>query len=164
MKDFIANNIDQLASIDYGDLHEELSTAKVGQLAFKFLSADIDTRDRELEQPKLYSMISNANFPLRDGADIEYRDVEVGIQDEIEFQATIDSMISSDEKQLSKNSNLSLVNLVYEFKDVFRRKLGKDPPVDIKPMQIEFEGVTRPVKVRQRTCSPEKLEFLKTKV
>ena len=66
MNDFIANNIDRMAPIGYGDLHEKLSTAKVGQLAFKLLSSDIDTRDRELEPPKLCSMISNANFPLRD--------------------------------------------------------------------------------------------------
>ncbi len=43
-------------------------------------------------------------------------------------------------------------------------KLRNDPPVDVEPMNIEFEGTTRPIKVSQRTYSPEQLDFLKKKV
>ena len=109
-------------------------------------------------------MISNASFPLKDGDDIEYKDVQVGIQDEHEFQKSIDSMVERAEKHLPKDSNLSLADLVHEFSDIFRIKLGQDPPVDVELMKIEFEGTTRPVKVRQRTYSPEQLDFLKAKI
>ncbi len=54
--------------------------------------------------------------------------------------------------------------MVLEYKDIFRISLGSDPPVDVPPMEIKFEGMERPVKVRQRTYSPEQLEFMKKKV
>lgn len=67
-------------------------------------------------------------------------------------------------KHLPKKLVPSLKHLVSEFKDIFRVKLGKDPPVEVEPMNIEFGGPTRPVKVRQRTYSPEQLTLLKSKV
>lgn len=48
-----------------------------------------------------------------------------------------------------------------ESAEVFRLKLGNDPPVDAPPMKIEFTGEQRSVKVRQRTYSPAQLKFLK---
>lgn len=51
-----------------------------------------------------------------------------------------------------------------EFKDIFRVRLGADTLVGVPPMEIEFEGIERRVKVRQRTHSPEQLSFMKTKV
>ncbi len=45
--------------------------------------------------------------------------------------------------------------MVLEYKDVFRIRLGADTPVDVSPMEIKFEGAERPVKVRQRTYSPD---------
>ena len=51
-----------------------------------------------------------------------------------------------------------------EFKNISCTRLGKDPPIDVEPMNIEFEGSTCPIKVRQRSYSPKQLSFLKTKV
>lgn len=67
-------------------------------------------------------------------------------------------MIDRGCKNLKKESFQILNDMVMEFYDIFRLILGKDPPVDVEPMKIEFEGSTRPVKVRQRTYSPEQQE------
>ncbi len=53
--------------------------------------------------------------------------------------------------------------MILDFKDVFRIRLGADPPVDVPPMEIKFEKEERPLKVRQRTYSPEQLDFMKKK-
>ncbi len=164
VKDFLADNIERLSAIDYGNLEVEERTAKVGKLGLKLLSNDIGMAEGEIEPTKLCSMMSNDNFPLKDGDDIDYKDVEVGIQNDNEIQKEIDTMISRREKHLDKDSRSIMRSMVYEFKDIFRVKLGKDPPVNVEPMKIELEGPTRPIKVRQRTYSPEQTLFLKQKV
>eukprot|EP00171_Calliarthron_tuberculosum_P020848 IDg20848t1 len=60
-------------------------------------------------------------------------------------------------------SRRNFKNLVKEFQDIFRVRLGADSYVDVPPMNIEFEGSEMPIKVRQRTYSPEQLEFMKKK-
>lgn len=109
-------------------------------------------------------MMYKANFPLKDGDDIDKKDVDVGVQDEIELQSAIDTMLSRGSKHLSKDSLDALNHLVTEYRDIFRVKLGKGPPVDVEPMKIEFERPTRPLKARQRTYSRKQLTFLEEKV
>ena len=164
VKDFLADNIERLATIDYGKLQVPEKNTKVGKLGMKLLSNKIDLDFTMLNPLRLCSMMCNGNFPLKDGDDIDYKDVEVGCQDEAELKIAIDGMISRGMKHLNDDGRQILKSTVMEFKDIFRVKLGKDPPVDVEPMNIEFEGVTRPIKVRQRTYSPEQLSFLKTKV
>ncbi len=53
--------------------------------------------------------------------------------------------------------------MILDFKNVFRIRLGGDPPIDVPPMEIKFEKEERPAKVRQRTYSPEQLDFMKKK-
>ncbi len=67
-------------------------------------------------------------------------------------------------KHLPNRLKESLRNMVLEYKDIFRIRLGADPPVDVPPMEIKFEGTERPVNVRQRTYSREELEFMKKEV
>ncbi len=164
VKDFLADNIERLSAIDYGNLEVEERTAKVGKLGLKLLSNDIGMAEGEIEPTKLCSMMSNDKFPLKDGDDIDYKDVEVVIQNDNEIQKEIDTMVFRGEKHLDKDSRSIMRSMVYEFKDIFRVKLGKDPPVNVEPMKIELEGPTRPIKVRQRTYSPEQTLFLKQKV
>ncbi len=53
--------------------------------------------------------------------------------------------------------------MLLEYKDIFRVRLGTNPPFDVPPMEIKFEETDRHVKVRQRTYSPEQLDFTKNK-
>lgn len=68
VKDFLANNIERLASIGHGNLDGEEPTAKVGKLGFKLLSQEINVSEKELEPSKLCSMMANASFPHKYGA------------------------------------------------------------------------------------------------
>lgn len=164
VKDFLADNIERRSSIDYGTLDVEESTAKVGKLGLKLLSIDIDKPWKEIEPIRLNSMMSNDHFPLKDGDDVDYKNVEVGVQDENELRNEIDAMICRCQKHMHKDLRETLKEMFNEFKDIFRVKLGKDPPANVGPMEIELEGPTRPSKVRQRTYSTEQTSFLKRKV
>lgn len=68
-------------------------------------------------------------------------------------------MVTRAMKHSDNTSKDAVKDLLSEFKDIFRTKLGKDPPVDVPPMEIEFEGSTRPVKVRQRLTCLRNLHF-----
>ncbi len=51
-------------------------------------------------------------------------------------------MKSRRNNHLYRDEKSTLKNLIHEFKDIFRVKLGNDPPVDVEPLYIEFEGTT----------------------
>lgn len=61
-------------------------------------------------------------------------------------------MVSRGMKDMNNDVKITLKNTVMELKNILRMKLGKDRPVDVEPMNIEFEGATRPIKVSQTTC------------
>ena len=165
VKDFVATNISRLSAIDYGALHNEPMSTEVGKLGCKLLSNQVaDTNGLLTHGPRVCSMLANGDFPLKDADDIDYKDVEVGEQDELELNEAIKDMVDRASKNLPVNLRPQLEALVTEFTDIFRTRLGNDPPVSVPPMIIEIEGDERPIKVRQRTYSPEQLSFLKRKV
>ncbi len=88
---------------------------------------------------------------------------KIGDQDEQELEQAIYDPIRRAGKHLQNSLKESFRNMVLEYKDIFRIRLGADPPVDAPPMEIKFEGTERPVKVRQRMYSPERLDFMKKK-
>lgn len=174
VKDFLADNIDHLSSLDFGELITD-DVGKVGKLGISLLSQSIDLEKNDttttcgdechkIHGPKVCSMMSNGSFPLKDGDDIDYKDVQIGCQDEAELNNAINQMVARPEKNLSEDQKATLKNLIDEYKEIFRVRLGKDPAVAVEPMKIEFEGTERPIKVRQRTYSPEQLSFMKKKV
>ena len=79
------------------------------------------------------------------------------------YHESLNDAIKRSLNHLPKSLHKQLQDLIFEFEEIFRTKLGKDPPVDMTPMIIEFENKEIPVKVRQRTYSPEQLDFLKKK-
>ena len=171
VKDFIANNIDSLASIDYSDLNETKPKSSLGKLGIRLITENSSNEDYEflddvLEEPtsRLCNVVSNGDFPLKDGDDVNYKDVDVGIQDSSELESAIESMKSRASKRCPKPLRPKLMSIVDTNADIFRARLGDDPPVKVRPMVIEFENEPKPIKVRQRTYSPEQLEFMKKKV
>ncbi|KAJ8577566.1 hypothetical protein ON010_g1641 [Phytophthora cinnamomi] len=57
-----------------------------------------------------------------------------------------------------------LLTVLMKYRDVFRVKIGKDPPVDMPPMEITLKPGAVPVKCRARRYSPEHRAFLKNHV
>lgn len=60
-------------------------------------------------------------------------------------------MVSRAEKALTSSKHDELHSIVEENRDIFRTKIGADPPANAPPFQIELKENARPVKVRQRT-------------
>lgn len=100
---------------------------------------------------------------MKDGDEIDYKDLEVGEQNEEELKAAIHDSINRAAEHLPAGKKESFNNMVLSYKDIFRIRLGKDDPVKVTPMEIKFEGPENPIKVRQRTYSPEQLDFLRKK-
>ena len=137
---------------------------EVGKFGLRLLSSDINLDPTELEPSRICSILFNRNFRLKDGDDIDCKEVEVGVQDEAELECAIDDIVAREVRHLEKDSQEILKNTITEFKNIFCTRLGKDPPIDVETMNIEFEGFTCPIKFRQRSYSPKQLYFLKTKV
>lgn len=164
VKQFLADNIGHVSSIDFSGNPLEDPPAKVGKLGQKLQQLWEFSENENSSLGKVGSFEYKNSFPLKDDDDIKYKDVDVGEQDEEELQEAIQRMIDRATESLPTHLHNDLKDLVNEFKDIFLIKLGNDPPVCVPPMKIEFEEAERPVKVRQRTYSPEQSEFLKNKV
>jgi hypothetical protein len=55
----------------------------------------------------------------------------------------------------------SLRQLVTECKDVFRLKLGADPPANVKPLVIKLRDGAEPVQMSARKYAPPQLKFMR---
>jgi hypothetical protein len=53
---------------------------------------------------------------------------------------------------------------VTECKDVFRLKLGADPPANVKPLVIKLRDGAEPVRMSARKHAPPQLKFLRDKI
>ena len=53
--------------------------------------------------------------------------------------------------------------LLMEFVDIFRTKLGADPPAKVPPMAITLKPDAKPVRVKLRRYSPPQAAFLRHK-
>ena len=164
VKDFFADNIQHIESLDFGTLLQDSPKMKVGKLGSK-LQQVLDFEKSTISPNDALRTAQNIlSTTLKDIDDINYKEVEVGNQDKNELQDAISFMIGNASGSLSKEFKVSLFNLVMENEDIFRIRLGSDPPVDVPPMTIEFEGDEKPVAVRNRNCSPQQLDFLRKKV
>ena len=56
-----------------------------------------------------------------------------------------------------------LDSLLQEFSDIFRTKLGADPPARVPPMDIKLKPDAKPVRVKLRRYSPPQAAFLRRK-
>ncbi len=69
-------------------------------------------------------MIANGDLPLVDGDDIDYKDVEIGDQDEQELAQAIDDAIRRASKHRPNHQKEYFRNMVLEYKVVFRIRVG----------------------------------------
>ncbi len=91
------------------------------------------------------------------------RGVEIGDQDEQELAQAIHEAIRRTAKRLSNRLKKSFCDMLLEYKAIFSIRLGARSTDDVPPTEIKFEGMKHPVEVRQRTYSPEQLDFMKKK-
>jgi hypothetical protein len=65
---------------------------------------------------------------------------------------------------MSRDGVQSLRQLVTECKDVFRLKLGADPPATVKPLVIKLRDCAEPVRMSARKYAPPHLKFMRDKI
>jgi hypothetical protein len=65
---------------------------------------------------------------------------------------------------MSRDGVHSLRQLVTECKDVFRLKLGADPPANVKPLVIKLRDGAEPVRTSARKYVPPQLIFMRDKI
>jgi hypothetical protein len=65
---------------------------------------------------------------------------------------------------MSRDDEQSLRQLVTECKEVFRLKLGADPPANVKPLVIKLRDGAEPVRMSARKYSPPQLTFMRSKI
>jgi hypothetical protein len=110
------------------------------------------------EQALFYSDIPDDN-------PIDYHDVNVGQESPEELAAAIEGLFTSAEQAcMSRDGLQSLRQLVTECKDVFRLKLGADPPANVKTLVIKLRDGAEHVRMSARKYAPPQLKFMRDKI
>jgi hypothetical protein len=128
-----------------------------------------DDEDHEVLHPnvKFASLKEQDLFygDIPDDDPIDYHDVDVGQGSPEELADAIDALITSAEQAgMSRDGVQSLRQLVTECKDVFRPKLGADPPANVKPLVIKLRDGAEPVRMSGRKYAPPQLKFMRDKI
>jgi hypothetical protein len=65
---------------------------------------------------------------------------------------------------MSLDGAQSLRQLMTKYKDVFRLKLGADPPANVKPLVIKLREGSEPERMLARKYAPPQLKFMRDKI
>jgi hypothetical protein len=102
---------------------------------------------------------------IPDDDPIDYHDVDVGQGSPEELADAIEGLLTSAEQAgMSRDGVQSLRQLATECKDVFRLKLGADPPANVKPLVIKLRDGAEPVRMSARKYAPVQLKFMRDKI
>ena len=92
-------------------------------------------------------------------------DVDIGSHSDVDVRGCLQTMIEeASENGLPNEYKPRLRNLLENYADIFRIKLGSDPPVDVPPMAIRLQPDAVPVRVKMRRYTAPQREFLREKV
>jgi hypothetical protein len=102
---------------------------------------------------------------IPDDDPIYYHDEDVGQGSPEELADAIEGLLTSAEQAgTSRDGVQSLRQLVTECKDVFRLKLGADPPANVNPLVIKLREGAEPVRMSARKYAPPHLKFMPDKI
>jgi hypothetical protein len=102
---------------------------------------------------------------IPDDDPIDYHDVEVekGGPEEL-TDANEGFLTSAEQAGMSRDGAQSLRQLVTECKDVFRLKLGAEPPANVKHLVIKLRDGAEPVRMSACKYAPPQLKFMRDKI
>jgi hypothetical protein len=131
--------------------------------------SEVDDGDHDVLQSnvKFSSLKEQALFysDISDDDPIVYHDVDVGKGSPEELADAIEGSIKSAEQAgMDWDGVQSLQQLVAECKDVFRLKLGTDPPANVKPLVIKLRDGAEPVRMSARRYASPQLKFMRDKI
>jgi hypothetical protein len=128
---------------------------------------DDGNKDVTQSNVKFASLREQALFygDIPDDDPIDYHDVDVGQGSPEELADAIEGLITSAEQAgMSRDGVQSLRQLLTECKDVFKLKLGADPPANVKPLVITLRDGAEPVRMSARKYAPPQLNFMRDKI
>jgi hypothetical protein len=100
-----------------------------------------------------------------DDGQIDYHDLEVGQGSPVELADAIEGLLTSAEQAgMPLDGAQILRQLVTECKDVFRLKLGADPPANVKPLVIKLCDGAEPMQMSDRKYAPPQPKFMRDKI
>ncbi len=119
-----------------GNCMAKMSPDKIVKLGVKLLTMDPLSNEEtsfapaySAEAPRLCHLIAKGYFSLREGDDIDFKDVEIGDQNETELDQAVSEAITCASKNLPNRLKDSFTAMILDFKDVFCIRLGADTPV-----------------------------------
>jgi hypothetical protein len=148
---------------------EQMKPNALDEYQCKVQRSEDDDGDHNLLQlnVKFSSLKEQALFygNILDDDSIDYHDVEVGQVSPEELADAIEGLLTSAEQAgMSRDGVLSLRQLVTECKDVFRLKLGADPPANVKLLIIKLRDSAKPVRMSARNHTLPHLKFMRDKI
>jgi hypothetical protein len=131
--------------------------------------SEIDDGDHDVLQPnvKFASLKEQALLygDIPDDDPIDYHEVDIGQGSPEDLADAIESFITSAEQAgMSRDGVQSLRQLVTECKNVFRLKLGADPPANVKTLVINLRDGEEPVRMSARKYASPQLKFTRDKI
>ena len=138
----------QFDDVDIGNLmNESLESSLGGQGKFSRFASYTGLRYATIEDDPI-------NLPEAAGASI-------GTDDPAEIDSAIKEMVQqATNNGMSKNGIVVLQQTLSEYRDVFRIKLGLDPPANVPPLRIKLKPGTYPVRATQRRYAPAQRVFI----
>jgi hypothetical protein len=124
--------------------------------------SEVDDGDHDVLQSNVkFVSLKKQNLFYSDIPDddpIDYHDVDIGQGRPEELAGAIEGLITSAEQTgMYRDGGQSLRQLVIECKDVFRLKLGADPPANVKLLIIKRRDGAEPVRMSALKYAPSQL-------
>jgi hypothetical protein len=102
---------------------------------------------------------------ILDDDSVDRHDVDVGQGIPEDLADAIEGVLTSAEQAgMSLDGVQILRQLMTECKDVFRLKLGADPPANVKPLVITLRDGAEPMRMSARKYAPPQLKFMRDKI
>ena len=122
-------------------------------------SQNFNKVERQIENSHFEDSAESTNdLHLYNDADV---DIQLGIEDDAVMKQHINDMILRAKTEgLNEPWLTKLKPLVDEYRDIFRYKLGNDPPVKVKPLKVKLKPDAKPQKCTPRQYPKEQREFL----
>jgi hypothetical protein len=148
---------------------DQIKSSVLDQDQYGLQRSNNDDGGHDLLQPniKLASLKEQSLFygAIPDDDPIGYHDMDVRQGSPKELVDSIECFITSAEQTgMSRDGLQSLRQFVAECKDVFRLKLGTDPPVNMKPLVIKLHEGAEPVRISARKYALPQLNCMSDKI
>ena len=104
---------------------------------------------------------SDHGFTNEDGEEEDKSWLDLGEDSELEIRQAFGKILrASSENGLSAKGQKRLSKVLNEYRDVFRLRLGCDPPAKVEPMKIVLTSGAMPVRAKTRRYTLEQRAFL----